>query len=525
MSNKHVQNIKRMNPPKYKKVLIFVIGAVLLQAHLLFSVPREVKVGALFMQGTHDFSSPLATKIDEAKPMITEAGSQNVDVVVLAETYFQGRTVASGAQNFEDSVVLDSMKVWAKKYNVNIVFQVYELETNPTKLYNTAVLVGRNGDYIGKYHKVNLAPGTEANLLTPGDSYPVFDMDFGKVGILICWDGWFTDPAKTLVDNGAEIIIIPTSENDIRNMKTITAENGVPVAYSVDHINDIPTSVYDHHGDSVFVNYEVGLNTIAIGTVTLGNYKNLALNKTVLTSSGTDAENPASNAVDGQYSIERDAPAENQTSWKASSLPQWIEIDLGENYDIDRVCIAQFNTEGYEYQLEGRTADGSYELISAPFINIETEIEWDIAGSEILSARFEKKQVRYLKLTVNSSSASDVSINEIKVFGYIDEQTGIKKNDVSAVKDFTLLQNYPNPFNPTTTIRFEIAKQSRVKLEIFNVSGQKIITLADFNYNAGAYTIDWNGVDKFNQQVVSGMYIYRLTTDEQVLTRKMLLVR
>ncbi len=525
MRKNNVQNRKRKNFDKYILVLNFVIFYIFLQAHSLFCAAREVKVGALFMQGTHDFASPLETKINEAEPLIAEAGRQNVDVVVLAETYFEGKTVASGAQNLNDSVVLDSMKVWAVKYNINIVAQVYELETGPTKLYNTAILVNRNGEYIGKYRKVNLAPGTEANLLTPGDSYPVFDMDFGKVGILICWDGWFTDPAKTLVDNGAEIILIPTSENDFRNMRTITAENGVPVAYSVDHRNDIPSSVFDHHGDSVFVNYEVGLNSLAIGTVTLGNYKNLALNKTVLASEGTDAENPASNAVDNQYSTERDALAETQTSWKAASLPQWIEIDLGEDYDIDRVCIAQFNTEDYGYQLEGRTAGGDYELISAPFTNIENEIEWDIAGSEILSARFEKKQVRYVRLTVNSSTASDVTINEIKVFGYTDDQTGITENHVSAVNDFTLLQNYPNPFNPETVVQYQLPRAGHVDAAIYDITGRKVISLESGYRDSGMHTLSWNATDDRGRPVAGGVYLLCVRAGQYEKTIKMIYMR
>jgi len=524
MYNKHVHHKKKMNAKKYK-ILIILICAVFLHTVSLYSASGDVKVGALFMQGTHNFSSPLATKINETKPMIEEAGAQNVDVVVMAETYFQGKTVASGAQNFDDSVVIDSMKVWAKKYNVNIVFQVYELETGPTKLYNTAVLVNRNGEYVGKYRKVNLAPGTEKNLLTPGDSYPVFDMDFGKVGVLICWDGWFTDPAKTLVDNGAEIILVPTSENDFRNMRTITAENGVPVVYSVDHRNDIPSGVFDHHGDSVFVNTEVDLNTMAVGTVTLGNYKNLALNKTVLASDGTDAANPAANAVDGLYSIERDAPDSSQTSWNATSLPQWIEIDLGENYDIDRVCIAQFNTEDYDYQLEGRTADGAYETINADFVIIETEIEWDIAGSEILSARFEKTQVRYVKLTVNSPTASDVSVNEIKVFGYTDEQTGITKKQVSAVKDFTLLQNYPNPFNPSTVIPYELSRAGHVDAAIYDITGRKVITLDSGYRDMGMHTLLWNATDENGRPVAGGLYLLRVRTGRLEKTVKMIYMR
>jgi predicted amidohydrolase len=508
------------------KIFILIILISFIQTHLLFSALREVKVGALYMGGTHEFTSPLITKINEAALLVAEAGKLKLDIVVLAETYFRGRTMASQAQDLSNSVLLDSVKVWAKKYNVNIVFQVYELEFNPTKIYNTAVLVDRDGNYIGKYRKVNPAPGSEALLLTAGDSYPVFDIDVGKIGMLICWDGWFTNPAKILADNGAEIIIIPTSENDYRNMKTITAENGVPVAYSVDHVNDIPSSVFNHHGDSVYYDHAVGLNKLAIGTVILGNFKNLALNKPVQASSDTDPQNTASNVVDGQYSTERDTPEDEQTSWKVTSLPQWIEIDLENDYDIDMVSIATFNTDGYEYKIEGKAVNGNYELLSDQFNKVETEIEWNIAGSEIFSSQFDKKKVRYVKLTVNSTSHTDVTINEIKVFGYIDDETGITGNEFNHEPEkFILSQNYPNPFNSWTTIQFNISEPSQVKLEILNTVGQQVVILAEDHYNAGKYQINWNGEDHNNSEVLSGMYLCRMIVDGQILSRKVLLLK
>ncbi len=481
---------------------------VLLSMQSFANAPRQVKVSALFVP-TRTPSSSIDVKLSQVKPLIAEAGNQNSDVVVLPETYFQGRSSAAGAQQFDDSVVLDSMKVWAKTYNINIVFQVYELELNPTKLYNTVVFIDRNGEFVGKYRKVNLAPGAEVRLLTPGDSYPVFEMDFGKAGALICWDGWFTDPSKTLVQNGAEIILIPTSENNYLNLATITAENGVPIIYSVDHINDIPSGVWDHHGDSVYVNYDVGQNVVATGTVTLGSYKNLALGKTVQ-ALADEPEHPASNAVDDKYSIERDAPADSQTSWKASSLPQWIEIDLGDDYDVDRVSIAQFNSDDYTYRIEGRATDGDYELLGDQVEKIESHVEWDIAGSEILSSRFEKKKVRYVKLTVDSDVKTDVTINEIKVFGYSEYVTKITGNNFTTPRNFDIYQNYPNPFNAQTTIPYMLSEPGYVKLAVYNMQGRLVRELVDGAVSAGEHMARWDGRDASAQYVSSGVYIYRI---------------
>jgi len=83
-----------------------------------------------------------------------------------------------------------------------------------------------------------------------------------------------------------------------------------------------------------------------------------------------------------------------------------------------------------------------------------------------------------------------------------------------------LEQNYPNPFNPTTVIPFGLDETSDVKLEIFDVLGRKIQTLVDSNLAAGRYDIRFDAGN-----LASGVYIYRLITNEKVLSRKLVLIR
>ncbi|UCD64676.1 MAG: T9SS type A sorting domain-containing protein [Candidatus Zixiibacteriota bacterium] len=78
----------------------------------------------------------------------------------------------------------------------------------------------------------------------------------------------------------------------------------------------------------------------------------------------------------------------------------------------------------------------------------------------------------------------------------------------------------PNPFNPTAEIRFSLAKPARVKLEVFNIAGQKVGTLADGHLSAGDHAYTWDG-SKF----ASGVYLYRLQTGQQVITEKMMLLK
>jgi hypothetical protein len=99
-------------------------------------------------------------------------------------------------------------------------------------------------------------------------------------------------------------------------------------------------------------------------------------------------------------------------------------------------------------------------------------------------------------------------------------------DDVTAAVPAMRLQgNYPNPFNPVTTIAFSLPKAGKAKLEVFNVKGQKVKTLADENMTAGHHTVTWTGVNDENKAVSSGVYFYRLTSSESTLTHKMILMK
>ncbi len=90
---------------------------------------------------------------------------------------------------------------------------------------------------------------------------------------------------------------------------------------------------------------------------------------------------------------------------------------------------------------------------------------------------------------------------------------------------FALYNNYPNPFNPETRIAYDLGKGSAVTLEIFNMLGQKVRTLANGRKAAGSHEVIWDGADNAGQQVSSGIYFYRLEAGDFVDTKRMLLVR
>ena len=89
---------------------------------------------------------------------------------------------------------------------------------------------------------------------------------------------------------------------------------------------------------------------------------------------------------------------------------------------------------------------------------------------------------------------------------------------------FTLGQNYPNPFNPSTIIPYQLAASTRVRLEVFNILGQRLATLVDEEQAAGSHTATWNATDAAGRAVGAGVYFYRLRGGGKTLTGRMVLV-
>jgi hypothetical protein len=106
----------------------------------------------------------------------------------------------------------------------------------------------------------------------------------------------------------------------------------------------------------------------------------------------------------------------------------------------------------------------------------------------------------------------------------------LEKMVAAVPQEFELFQNYPNPFNPATTIRYRLPRVAQVRLEIYNVLGQKIKTLVDERQEATSYTVEWDGANAAGLQVAAGMYVYRLVAqtesgDNIAITKKMMLVK
>jgi predicted amidohydrolase len=142
-------------------------------------------------------------------PLIEEAARQKADLVVLPETltfYGSGKGYAECAEPVPGPSTEYFGKL-AKQHDLYIVAGL--LERDGHLVYNVAALIGPDGRLVGKYRKVTLPRGEIEGGVTPGNAYPVFDTRFGKVAMMICYDGFFPEVARELSNRGAEVIAWP----------------------------------------------------------------------------------------------------------------------------------------------------------------------------------------------------------------------------------------------------------------------------------------------------------------------------
>ncbi|RKX21442.1 MAG: hypothetical protein DRP35_04280, partial [Candidatus Zixiibacteriota bacterium] len=125
---------------------------------------------------------------------------------------------------------------------------------------------------------------------------------------------------------------------------------------------------------------------------------------------------------------------------------------------------------------------------------------------------------------VLTDGCGEVPISFVVKFNY-DVPPGVHAVSDVLPNQFELVQNFPNPFNPYTTIEFQIPKASHVQLEVFNVLGQRIKTLIDNELARNRYNVEWDGTNDHGSKVSSGIYFYRVLTEQDVATKKMLLLK
>lgn len=230
--------------------------------------PRKVRLAAVHFKPAGGKSPAENCRL--YAPLIEKAAAEKADLVVLGETityYGLGKSYAECAESIPGPST-NYFGGLAKKHDLYIVVGL--LERVEHLVYNTSVLMGPDGDLVGKYRKVTLPRGEVENGCAPGSDYPVFKTRFGNVGMMICYDGFFPEVARELTNRGAEVIAWPVWGCNPSLARARACENHVYVVsstYEDISRNWMVSAVFDHSGETIALAEQWG--TVAIAEVDL----------------------------------------------------------------------------------------------------------------------------------------------------------------------------------------------------------------------------------------------------------------
>ena len=178
---------------------------------------KSVRVAAVQITGPWNWQVPTTEKNDTAAaiiPYIDRAGRDHADLVVFPELYLGMFRVPSPQT--------EAIAAAAKRNKLYVMVGCFEVTNDKGDYANSTLIFDREGKIVGRYFKAYQAVGGAPNgwppvaddpewMMAPGEDCPVFDLDFGRVGILTCYDGYFPEMFRLLSLKGAEMIVWPNA--------------------------------------------------------------------------------------------------------------------------------------------------------------------------------------------------------------------------------------------------------------------------------------------------------------------------
>jgi len=146
---------------------------------------------------------------------------------------------------------------------------------------------------------------------------------------------------------------------------------------------------------------------------------------------------------------------------------------------------------------------------------------WLVEGTDP-TPRVTGEWITFAMLGPLAAVTDEFRIDSLRVEGFT---TAVEGRPGQTPAQFALEQNYPNPFNPSTQINYALPATAHTRLEIYNIAGQKVRTLFSGQQTAGSHSMKFDGKDDNGAALVSGLYVYKLTSRNLVEQKKMLFVK
>ena len=170
---------------------------------------RKVKIGLIHVDQRPE--DRYEDRLDVLEDMARKCFDEGAELVFFPEAYqhVPDRDVIHRPE--EMKAKYDAWKsrcaALAKEYRAYLV--PWDYEPAEGGVYNSSYILDRDGNEVGRFHKVNLTRSEIENGIIHGDDFPVFDLDFGRIGIMICFDNYFPESARILGNRGAELVLYP----------------------------------------------------------------------------------------------------------------------------------------------------------------------------------------------------------------------------------------------------------------------------------------------------------------------------
>ncbi len=214
------------------------------------------------------------------------------------------------------------------------------------------------------------------------------------------------------------------------------------------------------------------------------------------------------------------APAGPGRTWSISFDAENPVTPYG--YEMLRFAFHQGQAElGPEDQFSLHIGGDTIDLLGSDFID-PNNTGWQVA--EVRLNDRELSQIRRVRL--RGTWPGTFYLDDVHFAGYRSKVVSETfRTDDALPQSLRLEPNFPNPFNSRTEIRFSLALPAEIALDLFDVTGQKVRTLARGPRGAGTHRVRWDGRNQLGREMSSGVYLYRLRTEAGAASRKLLLLR
>ncbi len=424
--------------------------------------------------------------------------------------------VASGAQ-VVISGTNDSLQLTR---NLTLTKGVIRMGTNIMRLMNSAITPITGGDSTS-YVDGKMAITFPASTSNVGRTFEVGNGNFYRpVRVTGTTQASRTRVRVEIIPRSVTVSSKPADVAGISGVRfyRVSVDSGLVFSNTTDTVRlSIRTNSYDVEGvskpDSIRVMRSID-----------------SLNWTTLVGAGYQTTSPAGRDSGGNASIRLSNSSNGGTYYAYGTLSTDNSLPV--------LLSGKFRAVPYDnkVRLEWRTES---ELDNAYWIIERKEVNSDLSKAQVFQSLM-TIEGQGTKSSATNYAEIDYAVEVGKTYVYrlADvSMDGVKSyhNEVTVTVElpnkFTLEPNSPNPFNPETTIKFRLPVASRVSLKIYNILGQEVVTLIDRTLEGGFHEAVWRGLNKYNQSVASGIYIYRITAvsadgkDKFTQTRKMVLLK